>query len=171
MADGIIQTVLPADRVTVLTRLLLALAILVVASVWYFGLTSNALLFSLTVLATLARYTFYPLVRLLFSGQAIIVTDKGLVDRTGALDFVRWGEVRAARIRSYKGLKLLQLDLNDQEAVLARLPAVRRVLLRHSIRSGGIGPCLNASFVQGGVAAVMRVIEEHRSDGRGGQDV
>ena len=154
-----------------MTRLLLALAFFVVFSILLSRRDPKTFPFILAFVAIVSLYTLYPLVRLLLSGQAIVVTDEGLIDRTGALDFVRWGEIRAARVKPYMGLKLIELDLNDQEAVLARVPAVRRALLRYSIRRGRVGPYLKASFVQGGVDAVMRVIEEHGTGGRSGQAV
>jgi len=168
---GTIQLILAANRGTILTRLLLAVVVFVVLTIWFVGRDPKLFPFMIAFLAMVALYSLYPLVRMLLSGQAIIVTDEGLVDRTGALEFVRWGEIRSARVRPYMGLKLVELDLNDQEAVLARLPPIRRALLRYSIRRGVVGPYLKASFVQGGVDAVMRVLEEHGAGGPSGQAV
>src|SRR5213594_4090118 len=127
---GTIQTVLPADRGIILTRLLLALAFFVVFSILLSRRDPKTFPFILAFVAIVSLYTLYPLVRLLLSGDAILVTDEGLIDRTGALDFVRWSEIRGALVKPYMGLKLVELQLNDRDAVLARLSPVRRGLLR-----------------------------------------
>ena len=162
MSDhGSVQLIVPADKATILTRLLLSLVTALVVSYWFFVRYPRAFPSVLVFFAVIWVYTLHPLVRLLLTGKAIVLTDQGLIDRTGGLEFVRWAEIREARIRPYMGLKLVELGLTDLDAVLARLPVVRRVLLRYSIRTGSVGPYLKASFAQGGADALMRVIEQH----------
>src|SRR5439155_20685487 len=102
---GTILAILPADRGVILTRLVLAFGILIVLAFLLFWRAPQAFPFILSFWVMFSLYTLYPLVRLLLSGEAILVMDEGIVDRTGALDFVRWSEIRGVCVRPYMGLK------------------------------------------------------------------
>src|SRR5262245_37245682 len=101
---GTVQVVLPAARSTILLRLLLGFGAAVAFLYWQRARDPHLFPFVAWTLVVVSAYTFYPLARLVLSGQAIVVTDQGLIDRTGALDFVKWTEIRSARVKPYMGL-------------------------------------------------------------------
>jgi hypothetical protein len=114
----------------------------------------------ITLLVIFSTYFFFaPLLRMLLSGNAIILSDQGLLDRTGGVDFVAWGEISGAHIQTYGGLEAVALDLRDPEAVLGRMSAIQRVVLRYYMKKGG-QPVLYGSFAQGGAQNLLQLIQK-----------
>lgn len=159
------ETVLRANRAVVASRLALGIVLTVAGSYWIYLSTPEFAPFVIIAVVVILSYVFAPMLRLFLTGKAIILTDQGLLDRTGGVAFVTWGEIRGVRILPYAGLKAVELDLHHPDAVLARMPPIRRVLLRHYMRRYGGRPMLTGSFVQGGAEHLVQLIQE-RIDAR-----
>jgi hypothetical protein len=67
-----------------------------------------------------------------FWRPALVVGPEGLYDAASALGagWVRWDEVRGARLLKYGGQPYLALRLRDEAAFLARQPPLKRWLMR-----------------------------------------
>lgn len=66
-------------------------------------------------------------------------------------------------MRTYLGLKLLELDVVDANAILARLPRLRRFLWRHYLGQGH-ALYVNTSFIDGGAGALTQIISQRAPD-------
>ncbi|MEX2152555.1 MAG: hypothetical protein WD825_04400 [Gemmatimonadaceae bacterium] len=104
-------------------------------------------------------YLVRSLLRIFVTGTAFVLTDRGLLAHVGSVDFVAWEEIEDARIAMHGAVEGIDLDVNDVEAVVARLSVVRRALLRSHIRQGGkLG--LAASFGVGGAEYLLELIRQ-----------
>ena len=102
-----------------------------------------------------------PLFRILITGTAFTLTDRGLIANIGDIDFVAWSEIENATIGNYGGAKLITLDLRDIDTVVARLPWLRRIYFGWYFKSYGGKPNLYASFGEGGADRLLQLIRQH----------
>lgn len=155
------EIVLKANRGLVAFRLSLGIAVIAAGSyvLIYLDFPQFAALVIPLVAIIFTYFAFAPLLRLLLTGTAVILTDQGLLARIGDVDFVAWGEISGARLQKYGGQKAVALDLRDPEAVLGRMSPIRRVVLRFYMKSGG-KPMLYGSFVQGGAGHLLQLIQQ-----------
>jgi hypothetical protein len=121
----------------------------------------------LAAISIVYLYSVIPLVRMLITGTAVIVTDRGLLDRTGGVNFVAWDEINGVQVQSCAGLTKIALDLRDAEGVLGRMSLFGRILLRFYMKRYGGKPNLTASFVEGGAEPLVRLIQERIRSARG----
>jgi hypothetical protein len=155
---GTVVQVLPPNRRVILFRLTLAMIVL---GSYFYWLSRRGRPYPTVIVvmgAVIVLYIFWPMLRLLLGGDAILITDRGLVNYTSGVVFVAWREIRAARLRSILWSKLVELDLPDPEPVLLRMSPVRRMLLRRFMRAHGGKAMLAAMFVQGGPKALLEII-------------
>ncbi len=155
------EIVLKANRGLVAFRLSLGIAVIAAGSYLLIYLVyPQFALFAIPLLVIFMTYiAFGPGIRGLLTGTAIILTDQGLLDRIGDVDFVGWGEIGGARIQRYGGVKVVELDLRDPEAVLGRMSPIRRVFLRFHMKRGG-KPVLYGALVQGGAEHLLQLIRQ-----------
>ena len=117
------------------------------------------------------------LLRMLATGTAFILTDRGLFAHIpgfdiGAVDFVAWDEIDNANIVSHGGPDVVELELRDIQTVLARQSAFRRAFLRSTFKQHGWKTSLFASFGEGGAARLLQLIQPRiavRDAGRAGR--
>lgn len=161
------EIVLRANRGLVAAWLALGVALIAAFSFFSYltepevaSLAIPLLVIAIPLLVITSTYIFAPLLRLFFTGNAIILTEQGLLCRVGDVDFVAWGEIRGADLQSSAGLLAIALDLRDPEAVLGRLSPSRRWILRCYMKRSGGKPMIYASFVQGGAEHLLQLIRE-----------
>lgn len=81
---------------------------------WIFGYYLTAV-----IAGCAALYILYPhlskFVRLLFTGQALVLEEEGLLDRTFPLGFVPWSEIQEASLTNSKNHKIVELELRNEE--------------------------------------------------------
>ena len=111
--------------------------------------------------ALLFAVLFFRLGRLLFLDAGVVITDRGLLDRTSALRFIDWSEIRGATVRRYFGTDLVELEIMDEPKLIARLPLLDRYLWRNYIRNHGGRFNIKAGFLEGGATELIREIQEH----------
>jgi hypothetical protein len=155
------ETVLRANRGRAAFRLVLGVVVLAVSSYFsvYLVYPEGAPVIIPCVVIIVTYAAFAPLLRLLLTGEAIILTDEGLLARIGDVDFVAWPEIEAVEIEEYGHQNAVALHLRDPKAVLGRLSPVRRMLLRHHMKKGG-HPLLYGSFVEGGAEHLLELIQK-----------
>ena len=110
-------------------------------------------------------YLLYPqltkYVRLLFTGQALILGDEGLFDRTFPLGFVPWPRIRGARLTESKNHKIVELELRDEEAFKEEF--IQRTWLYRPIRqrnfeSGRVGFWIDTHWIDAPPGQVLQAI-------------
>ena len=139
-------------------RLIFGTALLFIYSFLMVDLVPEFLALSITVPAFAFAYLSVPLFRMLMTGEAMVVTDRGILDHTGGLEFVAWSELRGANIRSCFGSDFIELELRDPEPVLQRLAPVPRLVMRHYVRSFDGRLSLSASLVRDSSESLHDVI-------------
>ena len=159
---GNVERILGVNKLVVATRLALGLALFAAIEyvVFIVFFEPSLVLASCIALAWGLVWLplMLPLMRLLIKRQAILITDQGLVDKTGSLNFVAWEEIRDVHVRWFMGIKLVEFELFDVEPVLERLGLINRMLLRNYIRNYAGKPHLRGSFVQGGADLLVKII-------------
>jgi hypothetical protein len=112
-------------------------------------------------------YLVRSLLHIFITGQALVLNDRGLLAHVGSVDFVAWSEIDNAHIVADGPGDWIELDVNDVEAVLSRLPVHRRAFLRWHIKQGG-KPGVASSFGEGGSSLLLELIRARVGPGRGG---
>jgi hypothetical protein len=118
-----------------------------------------------------AKYLAFPLVvflafglywpaRMLVTGAALIFTDEGVTDFSSGLGHLAWTEIRGAQIQRYFGIDLINLNVVDEDAILTRLPILRRVLWRYFIKSSGGAFNVKTGFIVGGAEPILAKIRD-----------
>ena len=103
----------------------------------------------MALLGIYLTWAMWPVLCLLVSGTALVLTNRGLVNKTGSFTFVAWDEIRGARLRRKLLLfDVIELDLRDTEPMLQRLGVVRRYLMRSYLNKYQGKPTIQVSFVQ-----------------------
>src|SRR5262245_47143367 len=161
---GTVELALGVRRQAVLQRVLPGLA--VAAALMYWSYSRGAHPFTLGFIFLIFASGLYIPGRLLLVRDAVLVTSRGLVDRTSGLGFIAWEEIRGATLYPFMGRTLVALNLTDTQSVVARLPTLQRWALRFYLKSPGTTPTLAAPFVEGGPEALLRVINEHARGAR-----
>jgi hypothetical protein len=118
------------------------------------------LVFAVPLVVLFLSEILYPLARILVSGVALIVTDRGLIDRTGGFNFISWAEIRGAHVKPFYWTQLIALDLVDERAVVSRQPLLRRLLLLNYLRNHTGAFNLKPAVVEGGIDALLAVVKE-----------
>jgi hypothetical protein len=155
---GMVQMVLAANRVTVVVRGSLAALLLAAGVYWSFS-RGDVLGWSMGIVISAGGCLTLPrLIRMLITGQAVVLTDRGVINKTSAINFVEWGEIRGAHIEDQLGITTVVLNLRNPDRVLARVPIVERALLRFSMKRYGLEPSLSAAFVEGGAEHLLSQI-------------
>ena len=157
--EGAVLQTLATNRRAVLSRIAFLVLATVVLLYWISRRLPDSFPFLAGIFVVIMIYPLYRLLYLLFAGSALIVTDRGLIDRTSGLGFLSWSHIRGGTLRPYFGLKLLDLDLTDQNEILARLPLLRRLVWRYYLGQGGAF-YINTSFVVGGAEALRQIISD-----------
>ena len=116
----------------------------------------------MSILAAFLVYMLWPSIRSFFTGVAVVLTDRGIVNFTGGVTFVAWDELKGAHVVSPWGLKQVELVLTDRDVVLRRVGGVRGWSLRKYVEKYGGAPSIHAYFAQGGGEAVLRAISKKR---------
>jgi hypothetical protein len=117
------------------------------------------------VLVAFLFYALYWPARMLVTGAALIVADSGLTDLTSGLGFIAWTEIRGAEIHRYSGIDLVDLSVVDENAVLERLPILRRAMWRYFIKNRGGAFNIKAGFVVGGAEPILQKIRDRATGG------
>jgi hypothetical protein len=162
---GTTEIVLAPAKATVLARLLFASILLAWLAYRAADRQAVALWAIFAVLFVSLAFVFYLPIRMLITGQAIVITDRGLIDCTSGWGFIGWNEIRGAEEYPYMGVTLVALNFTNLEAVLRRLSPVRRWLWRYYLRKPGRKPTVPGSFVQGGAPAVVSAVNAHAVGG------
>ena len=158
MDTGTVQTVIPPNRTAVLLNLLMIGAVL--AAMYWLPLRKPPhpeillALFGLFVV-----YLMWPSITTLFTGVAVVLTDRGIINYTGGVTFVAWHEIEDACIGSPWGRKQVELKLRDQETVLRRIPSLRGWSAREYVHKYGGKPTIFAAFAKGGAEALLSAIQ------------
>jgi hypothetical protein len=155
---GTVERIFPANRAAVARRLLFGSALLFIYSLLMVDLLPEFLALTITIPSFAFAYLSVPLFRMLVTGEATVMTDRGILDHTGGLEFVAWNELRSANIRSYFGSDFIELELRDPEPVLQRLAPVSRMVMRQYVKSFDGRLSLNASLVRDGSESLHDVI-------------
>ena len=116
--------------------------------------------YSLAFAGVMLLYFMWPVFRAFATGIAVTITQRGITSYVGGVEFVAWEEIQGARASSFWGTSRVELDLRNQDAVLARVKGIRGWSLRVSVKRYGIKPGIAASFVEGGPEAVLGAIGE-----------
>ena len=144
-----------------LARLVVAAIFLIAAFYWLRSIDPEFGLFIAIALVAFMCWALYLPVRLIVTGNAITITDRGLVDCTSGLGFIAWEEIRGVKLRPYFGLDLIELVVVDDGAILARLSFLRRALWRYYLRSYGGAFNLKAGFIKGGANQLLQILRAH----------
>jgi hypothetical protein len=163
---GVVEMVLATHRMAVLKRVLFGLTLGAGLLYWFYHRDPVWFPMSAGVAVLIFAYALHLPVRLLISGEAILIADRGLVDRTSGLDFIGWQEIRSAHLESFMGLTLVGLDLTDPQEVVGRLSPLRRWVWRSHLQKQGARPTLAGSFVEGGPEALQKLINERARGAR-----
>lgn len=118
-------------------------------------------------LVAILAFALYRPARMLITGAALIVTDNGLTDFTSGLGYLAWTEIRGAEIQRYFGIDLINLNVVDEDAILTRLPILRRVLWRYFIKSSGGAFNIKVGFIVGGAEPILARIRDRATGGCG----
>jgi hypothetical protein len=160
---GTVLRSLRTKRDVALVRLLLCLLVLG-CGLYLLRLGEHGLIWFLVFVVPLVVFflaaILYPLTHILISGVALIVTDRGLIDRTGGFNFISWAEIRGAHLRPFFWSQLIALDLVDERAVVSRQPLLRRLLLLNYLRNHTGAFSLKPAVVEGGVDALLALVKE-----------
>jgi hypothetical protein len=84
------------------------------------------------------------LARMLLDPRPALVLDRdGLHDRASALaaGLIRWPEISRAATFTYRGQRMLGIDVHDPAALLARVTPVKRYVMRTNVRL--VGPLVS----------------------------
>ena len=163
---GSTEIVLAPAKATVLARVL-GSSIVLAWLAWRAADRQSVVLWAFfAVLSVSLAYVFYLPIRMLITGQAIVITDRGLIDCTSGWGFIGWNELRGAEECPYMGITLVALNFTNLEAVLKRLSPVRRWLWRYYLKKPGRKPTVPGSFVQGGASAVVSAVNAHAVGGK-----
>ena len=161
MSDyGNVETLIKSERKVVVFRLIVSTVIVAALSVWlYFYVSEKYFPLAIGFVWATWLYVTKSLLRVLVTGIAFILTDKGLIAYVGDIDFVAWDEIESAYTGSVGGAKVVQLDIRNIDTVLARLTMFRRHILRWYMANSGGKPNLYASFAKGGAVGLLQLIQ------------
>jgi hypothetical protein len=157
--------VFSANRGAVLRRLALAGFAVAILVYWYRLRNPAAAIYMTVALVAFLIYVLYWPARMLVTGVALIVTDSGLTDFTSGLGFLAWAEIRGVEIHRYFGIDLVDLCVADEDAILARLPMLRRAMWRYFIKNSGGAFNIKAGFVVGGAEPILKTIRDRAAGG------
>jgi hypothetical protein len=161
--SGTVLRSLRTKREVVFVRLVFCLFI-TACGLYFFWIRTGGLIRFLAWAVPLVLFLLieilYPLTRILISGVALIVTDRGLIDRTGGFNFISWAEIRGAHLKPFAWSQLIALDIVNERAVISRQPIVRRLLLLNYLRNHTGAFSLKPVMVEGGADALLALIKE-----------
>lgn len=143
-----------------LAMLLLVLAGTPLAIVWILGYYLTAAIAGIG-----AMYILYPhlskLMKLVFTGRALILGEEGLFDRTFPLGFIPWSEIQGASLTESKNHKIVELKLRDEETLreeFIQRTWLYRPIRRRNFENGRIGFWIDTHWIDDSPGHVLQAI-------------
>ena len=166
---GTAQVVVRTARKLVVVRLIaLAVVFIAIAGFLWIMLPARYHSWAMAGVIVTGLIVTKGLLRLLLTGKAFVLTDRGIVSNAGSVDFVAWTEIEGATIAQQGAVEGIDLEVNDVDAVLARLSPIRRGMLRSWIAKGG-KPGLSAGLADGGAEPLLARIQERIASRQAGR--
>jgi len=160
---GTVERVIRVDLKSLVLQILL-LALVMLAARWAMPVGYRDVYpASMAFIGVVLVFSLWPVIRAAATGGgAIVITDRGLLNRTGGVGFVEWKEIASARIVSQLGMKRVELEVHNLYTVLDRISPVRRWLLERSITKYGGKPSVYVTSVQASANEILDIINAKR---------
>jgi len=160
---GTVERVFRVDRKVLLLQVLGFAAVLLVGR-WILPERYREVYpVSVAIVIMFVLYALWPIVQAAITGTgAIIITDRGLLNRTGGVTFVAWDEITDARITSQMWQKRIELEVQNVDTVLQRVSPFRRSFLRRFITKYGGKPSVYVTCTEASAEEVLNLINTKR---------